>query len=202
MIPPLAGNSSTRDNQRLALRRRIREKRRNLPEQDRQLAEWEIAKRLGKLGAVLRARRMAVYLSVDGELELETAMSAAKARKTLIYAPVLDRDNLRFAPLRDDTDLRENRLGVTEPMDDTYLDPRRLDIILTPLVAFDDRGTRVGMGGGHYDRCFSFLASRSSWFRPKLIGVGYEFQRLPNLERRAWDIPLWAAVTERDIYRF
>lgn len=145
---------------------------------------------------------MAVYLSVDGELELEATILDAHTRKTLIYAPVLHGDSLRFAPLRDDTQLGENRLGIAEPMDDAYVDPRCLDVVLTPLVAFDDGGTRVGMGGGHYDRCFSFLTSRSRWLRPKLIGVGYEFQRSLNLERRSWDIPLWAAVTEKDIYHF
>jgi len=145
---------------------------------------------------------MAVYLSVDGELSLQRAISAAQARNTSLYAPVLDGDILRFAPLSRDTNMRDNHLGIPEPMDDGYIDPRSLDVVLTPLVAFDDSGTRVGMGGGHYDRCFSFLASRSHWLRPKLIGVGYEFQRTRDLERRSWDIPLWAAVTERAVYRY
>ena len=84
----------------------------------------------------------------------------------------------------------------------TYVDPRDLDLVLTPLVAFDNKGARLGLGGGHYDRCFSFLRGRSSWSRPKLVGVGYEFQRIPYIESRPCDVRLWGAVTDVATYRF
>ena len=173
-----------------------------MPEAERRVAERGAARRLRQLGVVLRARRMGVYLSVDGELGVETATADAQRRNTLTCAPVIEMNGLRFAPLRRETGLRENRLGILEPTRCTYVDPRWLDVVLTPLVAFDDSGTRLGMGAGYYDRCFEFLRSRSRWIRPKLIGVGYEFQRVSALERRSWDVPLWAAVTESGVYQF
>jgi 5-formyltetrahydrofolate cyclo-ligase len=57
------------------------------------------------------------------------------------------------------------------------------------------------MGGGHYDRCFGFLLQRR-WLRPKLIGVGYQFQAIETLARKAWDVPLQGAVTDNQTYRF
>jgi 5-formyltetrahydrofolate cyclo-ligase len=74
--------------------------------------------------------------------------------------------------------------------------------VLTPLVAFDDTGVRVGVGRGYYDRCFRFLAGRGAWRRPKLLGVAYELQRVPSLPRQSWDVPLWGAVTEAHMRRF
>ena len=185
-----------------SLRRRLREQRRALPDGQRHIAELQTASHLGKLGAFKRATRIGVYFPVDGEFDLGQIIDDSLTRNKLIYAPVLQQQGLRFARLRADTQFRKNRFGIPEPMERTYIDPRFLDIVLTPLVAFDDRGTRVGMGAGYYDRCFRFLGSRSLWAKPKLIGVGFEFQQSRHIERRPWDIPLWAAVTEKNTYRF
>ena len=89
-----------------------------------------------------------------------------------------------------------------EPDRTRIIDPRRLDLVLTPLVAFDDRGTRIGVGRGYYDRCFRFLSGRNAWQRPKLLGVGYELQHVPHLPAEPWYIPLWGAVTEAMVRRF
>lgn len=198
----MPGQAPTRGDRFVALRRKLRKRRRNVSHRDRRVAARDVARLLGALGVVLRARCIAVYLSVDGELSLETVIADAHSRRTLTCAPVIKGDELRFAPLRRHTGLRKSRLGIPEPTARAYIDPRRLDVVLTPLVAFDDRGTRLGRGAGYYDRCFRFLGTRSRWIRPKLIGIGYEFQRVRRLEQRAWDIPLWAAVTERGIYHF
>ena len=69
-----------------------------------------------------------------------------------------------------------------------------LDAILVPLVGFDDRGHRLGMGGGVYDRALADLARRPR--RPRLIGVAFEFQRQPRLREAAWDQPLDQVVTD------
>ena len=145
---------------------------------------------------------MAVYLAVDGEADPAAIAVDALARGQRVYAPVLHRETLRFARLTADTPLQENRFGILEPATAACIDPRQLDVVLAPLVAFDDSGTRIGMGGGYYDRCFSFLRERTRWLRPKLIGLAYEFQRQRTIPRSAWDIPLWAAVTEQGTYRF
>ena len=149
-----------------------------------------------------RARNVAVYLAADGEADPAEIAAGALARWQWIYAPVLHGQTLRFARLTHDTPLRSNRYGILEPANADFIDPRRLDVVLTPLVAFDGSGTRIGMGGGYYDRCFSFLKQRARWIRPRLIGIAYEFQRLRAVYRNDWDIPLWAAVTERGVYRF
>ena len=126
---------------------------------------------------------------------------AARSNKRL-YAPVLRGKRLRFAALRRGMTLTPNRFGILEPAGGPYFDARSLDLVLTPLVAFDDHGVRLGMGSGYYDRCFQFLRLRSVWSKPKLIGVGYEHQHLPNIDANAWDVRLWCAVTESNTYHF
>ena len=74
-----------------------------------------------------------------------------------------------------------------------------LDLVLVPLVAFDDRGNRLGMGGGYYDQTFAFLSQRQHYRRPTLLGVAYEFQRLVALPVQAWDIPLDGVATEKRV---
>ena len=196
MSPPSA------ENPRTGLRRRLRAERRNLPESVRRSAERRTRCRLARLALLRRASRMAIYLAADGEPGLSLIAADALARGQRLYAPVLHRDALRFARFDDNTRLRRNRFGILEPATSDWIRPRDLDVVLTPLVAFDDSGTRIGMGGGYYDRCFGFLKMRSRWIRPKLIGLAYEFQRLQGLGRQTWDVPLWGAVTEQGTYRF
>ena len=197
-----AASGSTGADSRTALRRRIRERRRALSGARRQAAQRRAERRLRRLSPLWRARSVAIYLAVDGEADPATIAAGALMRRQRVYAPVLHGETLRFARFTDDTPLRRNRFGILEPATADCIDPRQLDVVLTPLVAFDDSGTRIGMGGGYYDRCFSFLKQRIRWIRPKLIGLAYEFQRLRTVSRSAWDVPLWAAVTEQGTYRF
>jgi 5-formyltetrahydrofolate cyclo-ligase len=73
-------------------------------------------------------------------------------------------------------------------------------VVLLPLVAFDMHGWRLGFGAGFYDRKLSFLR-RKFCRKPLLIGVGYEFQRVPPQTPGAWDVLLDAVVTERGFQR-
>ena len=67
-----------------------------------------------------------------------------------------------------------------------------------PLVAFSAAGTRLGMGGGYYDRSFAFRHGRGA--PPRLVGVGYGFQREDALAAEPWDVPLDAVATEAGLF--
>ncbi|MGH8189602.1 MAG: 5-formyltetrahydrofolate cyclo-ligase, partial [Steroidobacteraceae bacterium] len=95
------------------------------------------------------------------------------------------------------------RYGILEPLRERSRQAalRELDFILMPLVAIDARGARLGTGAGFYDRRLHRLRSARAWRRPKLIGVAYEFQRVPRLDAAPWDVPLDGLITERNFYK-
>ncbi|MFZ2507973.1 MAG: 5-formyltetrahydrofolate cyclo-ligase, partial [Steroidobacteraceae bacterium] len=77
---------------------------------------------------------------------------------------------------------------------------RCFDLVLVPLVGFDDDGNRLGMGAGFYDRHFAFLRHRQAWRRPLLLGLAFEIQRLERLAVKPHDVALWGIVTECAVY--
>ena len=145
---------------------------------------------------------MALFLAFDGEPDLTRLALSAAAQKKELFVPVLTRKTMRFARLVPRAQLTRNFFGILEPGSAGIVDARNLDLVLTPLVAFDSRGTRIGVGRGYYDRAFRFLRHRGAWRHPKLLGVAYELQHVASLETRAWDVPLWGAVTEAQVRTF
>ena len=88
-----------------------------------------------------------------------------------------------------------NKHQIPEPANKAtrYIDPEKLDLVITPLVAFDTNNNRIGKGGGYYDRTFAF---RRTTRKPLLVGVAYELQRLPRIEANTWDIRLDQIITD------
>jgi 5-formyltetrahydrofolate cyclo-ligase len=153
---------------------------------------------------VRRARRVACYLANDGEMDVGPVMDLLRASGGRVFLPSLHGRELWFFPYDNGTPLRANRFGIPEPelSAQNRCRPRDLDLVLMPLVAFDTAGNRLGMGGGYYDRTFSYLRNRVTWKKPLLIGIAYEFQRLESLPSQPWDIALHGVATERQVYHF
>lgn len=151
------------------------------------------------------ARRTALYRAADGELDPWLLMDRLPRRGRRWYLPVLHpfiAGRLWFVRYRPLDPTRRNRFGIAEPARrGRQLYPARaLDLVLLPLVGFDARCNRIGMGKGYYDRSFAFLRARRHWSRPLLVGLAHECQRVDVIEPRPWDVPLDAVVTERRLY--
>ena len=194
--------SSAADPKLRQLRQQLRAKRRALPDEIRAQADRAIHAHIKSLPEYRRARRIALYLAFDGEPSLAPLVDAARRHRKQLYVPVLHGMTMTFAELEHGAKLAANFFGIMEPKVGPKIDARDLDLVLTPLVAFDDRGVRLGIGRGYYDRAFKFLRHRSHWRRPKLLGVAYELQRVAPLTPSSWDVPLWGVVTEAGARRF
>jgi 5-formyltetrahydrofolate cyclo-ligase len=184
------------------LRRELRAKRRALPHALRAAADRAIQTQIRALPEFRRAQRSAVFLAFDGEPSLAPLIELARRHRKRLYVPVLHGMTMTFAELESTDTLAANFFGILEPQLGTKIAARELDLVLTPLVGFDEHGVRLGVGRGYYDRCFRFLRHRSLWRRPKLLGVAYELQRVPLLVPSSWDVPLWGIVTEAGMRRF
>lgn len=147
----------------------------------------------------LRANRYAGFVSHDGEPDLETLRFGASAAGKHAYLPVIRGKRLWFLPHQ--PPMAPNHFGIPEPRARPGSRARllSLDLVLMPLVAFDGSGARLGMGGGFYDRTFSYLRHRNHWRRPRLIGVAFEFQRVESVPVQTWDVHLDGIMTEQGL---
>ncbi|MBI3773434.1 MAG: 5-formyltetrahydrofolate cyclo-ligase [Gammaproteobacteria bacterium] len=190
---------------RAQIRKRIRAQRRQLSPQQRRAAAVAIATRLRQTAIFFRSRRIAGFIANDGEPDLTPLMHYAWTLGKDWHLPVIglpSTHQLWFAPYDGDNSLHLNRFGIPEPAVSIAKTTRPwgLDLILLPLVAFDQHGNRLGMGKGYYDRTLQYLLQRQHWHKPRLIGVAYEFQKLKSITAESWDVPLDGIVTERGFY--
>lgn len=187
-----------------SLRSQIRALRRTLSLYQREQAALKLAQCVAELPIFAASQHIAAYLAIDGEMDPAPLLEQATALNKHIYLPVLTADSQRpmvFAPFQTGMTLKPNRFKILEPdvSPAQWRQGEHLDLVLAPLVAFDVRGNRLGMGGGFYDRTFAFRRETSSpW--PYLLGLAYELQKVDALERQPWDIPLNGIATEHALY--
>lgn len=144
-----------------------------------------------------RAKLIACYLPFAEEVDCWRLIHRAWMMKKRIFVPSLKKNSqLDFVEFFASSEMTTNKFGLQEPVNTKAVDPRRLDIVFTPLVAFDAECHRIGMGGGYYDRTFSFLARRQHLHKPKLVGLAFDCQRVEQIVASAWDIPLFQVITE------
>ncbi|MBW3140638.1 5-formyltetrahydrofolate cyclo-ligase [Ferrimonas balearica] len=182
---------------RAACRHQLRQARRALsPEQQKQAAIG-LARHLPDHTLVQHAQSVALYIANDGELDPHLLAEVLHTRGKRLALPVLHpfhSQHLLFLEFQPGQPMRTNRYGIPEPdLDKTRVVPMaELDLILLPLVGFDNAGNRMGMGGGFYDRTLGCLDMGA---RPQLIGLAHECQRVDQLPVAPWDVPMDAIAT-------
>ena len=188
---------------RSEIRQHIRQRRRALtPTEQHHFAELAAVRMLA-YEPIAKAATVAVFLSFDGELDTTPLIRALWQAGKTIYLPVLhpfSKGNLLFLRYAEDSHLVMNRLKILEPKlnvrDVLPLD--KLDVLITPLVAFDEQGQRLGMGGGFYDRTLQNWQQHGLW----PVGLAHDCQNVPVLPAQEWDIPLPAVVTPSRIWQW
>lgn len=186
------------------LRRTIKAARNAISPSQRRSASRASLRLALRHGLLLRAQRIGLYSAKGGEFDLQPLLNQALLMGRACYLPLVPRRGriLRFGRVGRCTRMTTNRYGIAEPIDARPLRARQLDLLLMPLVGFDQQGFRLGMGGGYYDATLAFMHHRRHWRKPLLVGVAYECQRVERLPHDPWDMPLDAVLTERQLYRF
>ncbi len=163
-------------------------------------ASTKIAAHFCQTEAFGRSQHIAAYFSVKGEIDPSQIMTIAWQHNKNIYVPSLSTETrlLTFPQYQVGDPLEKNRYGIDELANSKRkaILPEELDIVLLPIVAFDNKGNRVGMGAGFYDYTFQDRPG------PLLIGIAHEFQKVDSIPADPWDIPLHGVVTEKDFYWF
>ena len=195
---------SNSHNQRQLLRKQIRQRRQQLSATAQQQAATDLISQVTKLTTLASTEHIALYLANDGELDTYPLIQALWQLGKTVYLPVLHPFTpgyLRFIRYDKNTLLYPNKFGIPEPLAQCqHLIPvNQLDIIFTPLVAFDATGNRLGMGGGFYDRTLSQLPPDSHC---QVIGLAHSCQQVDAVPVEAWDIPLKQIVTPKRCFNF
>lgn len=179
------------------LRREARRRRAALDDASRERASRRIAETVGRAAFFHGSRCIGCYLPMDEEVDTWPIIARAWRRKKKIFVPLTVREQvLTFCELTPESDLQGNEWGLLEPVAGDLIEPKKLDLVLMPLVAFDRERHRIGMGGGYYDRTFAFLHEKRRRFRPKLVGLAFDCQRVEKISANPWDIRLHRVITE------
>lgn len=179
--------------QKRQLRTQVRKARRSLSALEQKRAAIRLQHQLSQNPSFKYAKRIALYLPSDGEVDTQLAIKQAWKRRQTVYLPVLDpirKGFLWFVEYKANSIMRNNRFGIAEP--DTRFNKRIsakfIQAVGLPLVAFDNQGNRLGMGGGFYDRSFEFCQQSAT--KPKLFGLAHQCQQVDKLPTESWDIQL------------
>ncbi|WP_457371603.1 5-formyltetrahydrofolate cyclo-ligase [Pseudomonas sp. TE3911] len=187
------------------LRRMLRNARRALTPSEQHQAAHGLYRQLAQHPLFRRAKHISLYLPTDGEIDPRLLLRAAQRRGKATYLPVLSawpRTKMVFQRVKPGEKLLPNRFRILEPRVNAKRQRKvwALDLVLLPLVGFDDAGGRLGMGGGFYDRSLAYLARRQSWRKPTLLGLAHECQKVDRLAQASWDVPLAGTVTDKQWY--
>ncbi|MGQ0793544.1 MAG: 5-formyltetrahydrofolate cyclo-ligase [Deltaproteobacteria bacterium] len=167
------------------------------PEEVNQKSE-KICEALFALESYVRAKTIALYCPVKNEARTEAVFERSRRMGKDIYFPRVEGSSLIFAKISDLSELAPGKFQIPEPPRDSPPIPgQSLDIVIVPGVAFDQSGTRVGYGGGYYDRALGNVA------RERRVSLIYDFQLLAPLPPEPWDAPVGCLITEsRTIFCF
>lgn len=133
------------------------------------------------------ANIIASYMPMGNEIDV----NIASTNQTWVYPKVEDHARMNFYKAEH---FQVSSYGIQEPADGEIIAPASINIILVPLVAFDEKGNRVGHGKGYYDR---YLRNCNAI----KIGIAYEFQKVDLIEAEIFDIPLDIIISEKATYK-
>jgi 5-formyltetrahydrofolate cyclo-ligase len=155
-----------------------------------------IAAHLFAMDDVRAAEVVLAFWSFGSEVPTARLLETLGVGRRLLALPRIVGSDLEARTYEPGDPLEETSFGAMEPADGAPVDPSDLDVILTPAVAFDAQGRRVGYGGGFYDRLFPRAPGAAR------IGIGYDLQvRTEPLPAGGFDLRVHAIVTESGVLR-
>ena len=180
-----------------------RAQRRLLSDSQQQAAALAISQRIIHSPWFNSSKHIACYMASQHEMNSRQIIEYIWQHNKLCYLPILHpvkTRQMQFARYQRHTPLKNNRFNIAEPIghEITFISPQHLDLVLVPLVAFDEQGNRLGMGAGYYDQYFAFRQKTQP--PPLLVGLAHECQKASQLPSDPWDIKLDYIITDQQQY--
>ncbi len=190
------------NSQKTHLRTQLLQQRNNLSHLELQHTANKITQQIVAWDKFKSAQHIGLYHAFRNEVNLQALWIIAHNLGKKTYFPVIDslRNNkiMQFLEATPDQDLPLNHFRIKEPFPNSpSIAIENMDCLFIPLVAFDQKGYRLGMGQGYYDRALANLQNK-----PCCVGIAYSFQEVETLPHDSWDVPLDVIVTEKEIRFF
>ncbi len=185
------------------LRQKIRDLRKTISVEQHAHYSAQLVDRFMHHERINKASCVALYMSVDGEVDTAGVINWCLNNNIQVALPVLHpfcKGHLLFLNYDKNTIMVNNKYGIPEPELDVrnVIPLNRIDIMCTPLVAYDSHGNRLGMGGGYYDRTLQIYNQTGKG--PYPVGLALDIQEVEALPTEIWDVPLPEIITPtRDI---
>ena len=134
------------------------------------------------------------YFPVNNEVDDLNILKEFDKKKYHISLPVIKKNFVMdFYKWSFDDLLKINRYGIPEPEANKLVYP---DVILVPLVAFDEKLNRLGYGGGYYDRVIAKISKKKNILK---IGLALSVQKYNNIPTNKYDKKLDYIITDKYI---
>ena len=186
------------------LRKQLRLKRRLVSPTEHKQTEQQVLNLLRHSRQFKSAQKIGLYLHAFGEVHTRKIIQFCFQKNKQVYLPMICNmnQNLMWVKISSSQYLNKrfshHPLGMKEPMASRGQHVSTLDLLIMPLLACDHLGTRIGMGGGFYDRTLA-----SAPHRPFRLGLAHTFQYIDQtLPRQKWDQPIHGLLTPKKFYIF
>ncbi len=166
------------------LRQYIRQRKRTMTEREIGEKSEKLCRMLVRCDAFLRARTVYGYLPYNQEVRILPALKEALRQGKRVAVPKVYGEEMRFLYLDDLTRVEKGYAGIPEPVADEPVAEDKTALVLVPGLAFDQKGNRMGYGGGFYDR---FLRREPTH---PTIALCYDFQMVEAIPTQDHDIPV------------
>jgi 5-formyltetrahydrofolate cyclo-ligase len=188
-------------NTKSDIRAVLKARRRALSPQARIEAALAVARHVSITHWLAPGKRIGLYASLPSELGTGPLIELARSRGCRVYLPrIISTRARRMEFVPGDARGGRNTLGIHEPWSRAFFPARYLDTLFVPAVALDLRGARLGHGAGYYDRALAFRRARRHWLGPRLVGIAYSFQVVPEIPVTPTDVFMDVLVTDKGIY--
>lgn len=180
------------------LRIRGIEARDSLSSAERERLSAKLVENLLALPEFLRAKTVLIYRATRGEARLDALLAAPEAQgKRFSYPLCVSKTEMLARVPRGEGGWKRGAYGIWEPVleqSDPVL-PEEIDLVICPCTAFDEACSRLGMGGGYYDRFLPRCVNA------RIAAAAFSCQQAKRIPAASWDVPMDLVVTEKAVYR-
>jgi 5-formyltetrahydrofolate cyclo-ligase len=147
----------------------------------------------------LKHENVLIYMPSKSEVKTDAIRKKMLNKNKKVYIPrVLEENKLHFNKFVSEDNLVINKFNILESIDQAILPAEKFDLLILPFVGIDKKGSRLGHGGGYYDRALQDLKYLND--KAIIIGLGYEFQLINDEFGEPHDLKFDLVFTEQGFH--